>query len=163
MEKKIFNKRSEVMNIENNRLLLNISAGLNENLEYTPKIMEVNNLKDLKTDILSVLKSSIERMESLLIEHKDDIVNIENERIIIQTVKGAYRTIYMNYYKDIINYYNIFIDTSETDLEEQCFEFENMLYSNRLYFMLFVNDIINVDTLCSYDRCYIMQYLVGRW
>ena len=165
MEKKIFNKRNEIMNIANGTIVFHISAGENPNLSfsYEKQTLSESSLKELKKDLLTVLKASIDHIESLMFKNKDSIVSIENDRIIIKPSNEYYITIHLDYYRFVLCYYNLFIDAMDADFEKVYEKFMGGLKNEHGYYLPFTNDIVNTPVLGSYEERFILQNLVGRW
>ena len=165
MEKKIFNRRNEIMNIANGNIVFHISAGENPNLSFSDEkqTLSESSLKELKKDLLTLLKASIDHIESLMFKNKDSIVIIGND-IIIKPSNEYYITIHFDYYRFVLCYYNLFIDTVDADFEKVYKEFKDELLTNEHgYYLPFTNDIVNTPVLGSYEKRFILQNLVGRW
>ena len=164
MEKKIFNRRNAIMNIEKGNIVFHISSGKNPNLPfpYEKQTLSESSLKELKKDLLTVLKASIDHRESLMFKNKDSIVSIEKDRIIIKPSNEAYITIHLDYYRFVLFYYNLFIDAMDADFEKAYEDFMDGLNEHG-YYLPFTNDIVNTPVLGSYEERFILQHLVGRW
>ena len=165
MEKKIFNKRNEIMNIANGNIVFHISAGENPNLpfSYEEQTLSESSVKELKKDLLTVLKASIDHRESLMFKNKDSIVSIEKDRIIIKPSNEYYITIRLDYYRFVLCYYNLFLGAMDADFEKDYEKFMGGLKNEHGYYLLFTNDIVNTPVLGSYEERFILQNLVGRW
>ena len=165
MEKKIFNKRNVIMNVANGNIVFHISAGENPNLSfsYEKQTLSESSLKELKKDLLTVLKASIDHIESLMFKNKDSIVSFGNDRIIIKPSNEYYITIHLDYYRFVLYYYNSFIDAMDANFEKVYEEFMDGLKDEHGYYLPFTNDIVNTPVLGSYEERFILQNLVGRW
>ena len=165
MEKKIFNKRNEIMNIANCNIVFRISAGKNPNLPfpYEKQTLSESSLKELKKDLLKVLEASIDHIESLMFKNKDSIVSIGNDRIIIKPSNEYYITIHLDYYRFVLCYYNLFSGAMDADFEKDYEKFMGGLTNEHGYYLLFTNDIVNTSVLGSYEERFILQNIVGRW
>ena len=60
MEKN-YAKKSEVLFVENKKLILKVSAGVNSKLDFTPKQRDLEDVKILKRRLLDVFSASLER------------------------------------------------------------------------------------------------------
>src|SRR5574344_856971 len=163
MEKN-YAKKSEVLFVENKKLILKVSASVNSKLDFIPKQRDLEDVKILKRRLLDVFSASLERTETLLFKKKDYILGIDNSNnISIMVDNDKSKLIRMDYYKWILSYYNDLLSTSDYDIERVCEIFINDLTTNISYYMMFSNDVVNTSAFGSYEKCYLFEQIVGKW